>query len=84
VPTLIVPFMKVWIEQWYLSVTLPENAIRYVSPGISVPELNESVSAVTVWPTFPLFVQQIVAPGATLTVAGEKLKSTIETVVSPA
>jgi hypothetical protein len=40
-----------------------------------LPELNAPISELTVWATAPVFVQQTVPPGATLTVAGLKPKS---------
>jgi hypothetical protein len=56
---------------------------RYDDPGASEPESKTLELDVAVWLTAPLFVQQTVVPGATVIVAGEKLKSTIETIVSP-
>ena len=46
-------------------------------PGL---ESNAPVSDVTLWITEPLFVQVTVLPAVTVTVAGEKPKSTIDTV----
>jgi hypothetical protein len=80
----IVPTMKVWIEQWYTKEPTLGNVTLNELPGAMFPEpVNALVLEVTVCVTAPLFVQQTVVPGVTVIIEGEKLKSTIETIASP-
>ena len=55
-----------------------------MSPGLSVPESNPpGVSDVTVWATWPLFVQQTVPPVGMFTVCGSKKLSKMSTSTEP-
>jgi hypothetical protein len=57
------------------------NVWLNVAPVASVALLNEPSSAVTVWPALSLLVHVTVVPTATVTAAGWKLKSAIDTAV---
>ena len=64
--TVIVPVMKVWIEQWYGNEPDLVNVNEKDLPGVRSPEPNAPPSAVTVWVGPPicdsLFVHVTVSP----------------------
>jgi hypothetical protein len=85
--TTTVPVMFECTLQWYANRPACAKTCEYDAPGsmhgpVGQPglESNAPVSDVTLWITEPVFVQVTVLPAATVTVAGEKPKSTIDTV----
>ncbi len=53
------------------------------APGLSLPELNAPLSAVTVWAILSWFVQVTFVPGAIISEPGVKAKLAIDTCCDP-
>jgi hypothetical protein len=84
VPTVTLPLIEGCIAQWYVIVPRPLNMTVYESPGINTPESNCPSSEVTVCGTLPSLTHVTVVPASTVTLAGEKKKSWMDTgVVAP-
>jgi len=82
---LIVPLICApWIVQWYAYEPKLLNVNENESPGAMKPESKTPVFEVAVCVTWPLFVQQTVVPTGTLTFAGSKKLSPIDTSADPA
>ena len=83
--TVIVPVICTgWTVQWYGYTPALLNVKVYVSPFARRPESKAPVSEVAVCEIWPVFVQQTVVPGGTVTSAGLKKKSPIAICVDPA
>src|SRR5205823_3728957 len=76
--TSMLPFMKLWIWQWYLTVAaLAGSVILPDVPLATSPESKVLSSAVTVWVVVSSFLIVIVDPAGALSGSGENLKSLI-------
>jgi hypothetical protein len=72
-----------WIVQWYGYEPGVLKVYVNVSPGAKSPEPKTPVFEVAVCVIWPLFVQHTVVPCGTVTLAGSKKLSPIETSVEP-
>jgi hypothetical protein len=73
------PVIVGWIWQWYGKVPGLLKVKLNVWPGLRLPEVQTPLSEVEVCGTWPLFVHRTASPTATLTVAGLKKLSPIDT-----
>src|SRR6476646_5327262 len=74
----IVPFMFVWMLQWYLYVPGALNVSAAVFPDAIVFVVHVPSSRVAVWPTLSPLVQPITSPTLAVTGSGENAKFLIE------
>jgi hypothetical protein len=77
--TVIVPFIVVWMLQWYRKVPAVLKTRLNESPAAIVPESHLPVLEVDVCPTAPVFTHRTRVPFEMVIAFGEKAKSTIFT-----